>query len=248
MVIKGRKTFLTENLSLLGSEVRIQRFSGEKGWEEYMVITRRAVDSLCWLLAKKIKKSGFLPDIVVALTRGGLFLSRPLADYLGDVQVVTIGIASGYGPDRQRQLPLITQPLPSLSKFEENLRVVEKLKPGQKIANVLVVDEVVDGGDTGKKAIEHIKEKWGFIKNLGNLKFACLVTKEKSLKSSTVDYYMLKTSSWVIFPWEICETIQKLYNRWKNYSTPLPDAKIKKRLKKLGFSGSDIEEFWPRKC
>lgn len=247
MAIQETKVLPTENLSLLGSEIRNHTFDGDEGPEDYLVITRGATDSLCWSLAKKIRENGFKPDIVIALGRGGFIPARVLADYLGDLQMVTIGVTSGYDVTGKRYPPVLTQPLPALGELEEKLRSVKKLGADQKISNVLVVDEIVDEGDTFQLVVKHIEETWGFKSGSENLKFASLFVKEKGLENSRVDFYLRTTAAWAIFPWEICETITKLYNRWKGYKKKpaLTDAEIKERLKELGFSESDIEEFWP---
>ena len=94
------------------------------------------------ILARKIKSSGFKPDLVIGIARGGLVPARIVCDFLLQKDLAAIkvehwGIAATLGKAR------IKFPLPiDIS--------------GKKI---LVVDDVADTGDTFSVIMDYIKEK-----------------------------------------------------------------------------------------
>jgi uncharacterized protein len=96
--------------------------------------------------------------------------------------------------------------------------------------SVLIVDEVADSGRSLRLIKEHIMER-----GARQVKTATLFYKnECTLKP---DYYESETDCWVVFPWEIKETIRNIMETHKNaaYQTEnelgkLAAAGVPKRL------------------
>ncbi len=71
---------------------------------------------------------------------------------------------------------------------------------------VLVVDEVADTGKSLKLVKEHIIEQ-----GATEVKIATVYYKPWSIVKP--DYYEKETSCWIVFPWEIKETVRKIVKR-----------------------------------
>jgi hypoxanthine phosphoribosyltransferase len=135
-------------------------------------------------ITRKIRASGFVPDIIIGVARGGFVPARILCDFLhqkdlASVKVEHWGIAATLGTAK------LKFPLP------EEIEISGK--------RILLVDDVADTGETCKVIIEYLKEKspadnvwkwiiypWalyedmtGFIKNV----LVCPMTQEEISKS-----------------------------------------------------------------
>ncbi|MHA1833011.1 MAG: phosphoribosyltransferase [Candidatus Baldrarchaeia archaeon] len=169
-------------------------------------------------VAEKIMKSGFSPDILVGIARGGWIVARLLSDFLDNSNVTSIRIEFYKGIAETGEKPQITQPL-----------IVDV-----KDKNVLICDDVADTGHSLIAAVEHIKEK-----GAKEVKVATLHLKPWS--SYKPDYFVVETDAWIIYPWEIRETISKLVSKLKSEGKSLEE--IKKELLKTGIKNTLIDYF-----
>lgn len=133
-----------------------------------------------------IKNSGYNPNIIVAIGRGGFVPARILCDYLHIKDLTTIkvehwGIAAT--PDKK-----------AVIKFPLNVDIKDK--------RVLLVDEITDTGDTLRISLEYLK---GFEPQ--EIKTAVLL--HKTTSDFVPDYYvkMIAKWRWVIFPWHLWEDL-----------------------------------------
>ena len=138
-------------------------------------------------LARKILKSGFEPDVIVGVSRGGWVPARVLCDLLGAPSLASIGVAFYDGVGKAGRRPMVTQPL--------TVGVLGK--------KVLVVDEVADTGESLKLAREQVVKE-----GAKEVRTVTMYTKPWSIVEP--DFHEKKTSSWVVFPWETKETIQSV--------------------------------------
>jgi len=159
------------------------------------------------VLAQKIKKSGFKPDIVIGIARGGLVPARIVCDFLllrdlATIKVEHWGIAATVGKAK------LKFPLPvDIS--------------GKK---VLVVDDVVDTGDTYAVTMDYIKEK-----NPSEVRSAVL--HYKSCSTFVPDYWAEKQDAWkwIIYPWAAYEDLTGFIKKVsKEHAKP---EEIRKALK-----------------
>lgn len=138
-------------------------------------------------IADRVIGSGFSPDVLVGISRGGLVPVRLLSDYLGVKNVAIIRIEFYTKVGATKTEPKITQPL--------SLDVSGK--------RVLIVDDIADSGNSLIVAIKHLKEK-----DAGEIKTATLHYKPRSLIKP--DYYSEGTTAWVVYPWEKEETEREI--------------------------------------
>ncbi|MFH0864409.1 MAG: phosphoribosyltransferase family protein [Candidatus Gottesmanbacteria bacterium] len=243
-----QRVFSVKDISFYNEKTHLHTFTGQdkegrSTQERYLVMGQLVAESLVRSLALEVEKSGFSPDVIIGVTRGGFDPGRKMADYLNDLQIVVITLASGYNPDHTRVPPVFIQKLPSLLQTEKKLKKLRKLNSHQGIKRVLVVEEIIDQGDSVKKINQHIERKWHLSRTQRQIRYATLVARDAGLKTGLVDYYKLKTENWVIFPWERRESFKKLFKIWKAYKNPLPDSCIKERFTELGYSKKDIDWF-----
>lgn len=150
--------------------------------------TSDEVEELCYLLAKKIKKARFFPEMIVGICRGGWVPARYLADLLGDIKNMANMKAEFYtGIEKTKRGVVITQPVSANVKGKR----------------VLLVDDVADTGVTLKKAVGHLKKK-----GAKEVRVAALHYKPWSILKP--DFYVKKTKAWIIYPWMVRENLEEL--------------------------------------
>lgn len=138
-------------------------------------------------LARKIVRSGFVPDVVVGVSRGGWVPARVLCDLLSAPVLANIGVEFYTGVGERKRQPRLTQPLSTAVSGKR----------------VLVVDEVVDTGKTLRLAKAHtIRE------GAREVRTVTMYTKPWSVVEP--NYHKKKTSCWIVFPWETKETIRSI--------------------------------------
>ena len=110
--------------------------------------------------------------------------------------------------------------------MDKKPKVVEELTANIKKESILLVDEIVDHGSTLKKAIT-------YLETFSPKKITAVVPYIKSCSLPQPDFWQVKTDKWVIFSYEVRETIEQLASDWikKDYSK----EEIEKNLVKLGF-------------
>ncbi len=158
-------------------------------------------------LALKIKKSGFKPDLIIGIARGGLVPARVVCDFLLQKDLAAIkvehwGIAATLGKAE------IKFPLPiDIS--------------GKK---VLIVDDVVDTGDTFTVTMDYVTGK-----NPSDVKSAVLHYKTRS--TFVPDYWaeMQDEWKWIIYPWAVYEDLTGFIGRV--LIKPMTHEEIRKALK-----------------
>lgn len=130
---------------------------------------------------------GFRPDVVVGIMRGGVIAARLIGDLLGVDSISLMEIKFYKGIGERGEEPRITQPL--------TINVKGK--------RVLVIDDIADSGNTMRTAIDYIKGM-----NPLQVKTATLLLKPWT--KFKPDYYGGETTMWIVFPWELGETIREL--------------------------------------
>jgi hypoxanthine phosphoribosyltransferase len=161
-------------------------------------------------VAENIKESGYQPDFMVGLARGGWVLSRVLCDYLGVKDLVSLKVEH-WGvtatPDGKAQI-----------KYAFDIDLSDR--------NVLVVDDITDTGESMKVAVDYVKTK-----NPANIKTAALRHIEGS--KFIPDYYGdIISWRWVVFPWNFIEDMCNLVPKAAENIDSLEEVKqeMKKRF------------------
>lgn len=161
-------------------------------------------------LCNKIRASGFNPDCIVTLLRGGLVPARIISDCLNIPEIYTMGVSFYEDVGKHSRKPIITQPLGVDLK-------------GKKI---LIVDDVVDTGKSIVFAIENLKEK-----QPQTIKVAVL--HKKPWSEIKPDFYVKETDVWIVYPWEFHETLLSLDKKLRGNVSREEKTIIKKVLEKI---------------
>ena len=138
-------------------------------------------DKLAKNVAKSINESGFKPDFMVGLARGGWVLSRVLCDYIGVKDLVSLKVEH-WGvtatPDGKAQI-----------KYPFDIDLTGR--------SVLVVDDITDTGESMMVAVDYVKSK-----NPASIKTAALRHIDGS--KFTPDYYgdIVADDIWIDYDWE----------------------------------------------
>jgi hypoxanthine phosphoribosyltransferase len=169
-------------------------------------------------LAEKIRKSGFKPEIIVGVSRGGWPPARVLSDLLGNPNLANVRAEFYLGVAETKGEPILTQPVST---------TVSRRR-------VLIVDEVADTGKSLKLVRKHLIEQ-----GAKEAKIAAVYYKPWSVIKP--DYYEKETSSWIVFPWETKETVQKVIKRCREEGTPIEEGTA--RLVKAGASAELVRRF-----
>jgi hypoxanthine phosphoribosyltransferase len=153
------------------------------------LISWRQFDRLCHLLSRKLIEADYVPDMIVAIGRGGYIPGRILSDHLGVMNLTGFKIEHYVGPQKSRQA-----------------RVVYPLAADPGGQRVLLVDDVSDSGDTFEVAIDHLRQHG----QPGDLRTAVL--HHKNVSSFTPDYYVKKVTKWrwITYPWAVTEDLASL--------------------------------------
>ncbi len=130
-------------------------------------------------LAQTVVDSGFQPDVVVAIARGGLLLAGSIAYALGAKACGALNVEFYTGIGTVLPEPVVLPPM-----------LDEGALSGKK---VLLVDDVSDSGRTLAKVVDLIGD-WG-----AEVKTVCLYTKPRTILAP--DFEWRRTDKWITFPW-----------------------------------------------
>ncbi len=148
---------------------------------------------LCRHVANDVKKSGYKPDMIIALARGGWFAGRVLCDFLGLNDLTSLKIEHYVGTANAGSGPAIRYPLS------------DKAAAGKR---VLIVDDITDTG----KSIVHAKE-YVVKQHPTEVKTAVL----QYLYTSEVkpDYCgeIVQEWAWIVYPWNFIEDMIDIISR-----------------------------------
>ena len=148
------------------------------------------VYDLCIRLAGKIRDSGFSPDVIVGIARGGWIPARVLSDLLENPNVMNMRIQFYVDIGRTDKRPTIVQPLDGSVKGKA----------------VLIVDDVADTGSSLRLAVDHAK-------GLGVREVRVATLHYKPTSSIVPDYYVEETSDWIVYPHERREFVNKMASK-----------------------------------
>ena len=150
-------------------------------------------------LAEKIVASGFRPDFIIGVWRGGAPVGIAIQEYLEYVGVPTDHIAirtSSYTGIGQQEK---TVRVHGLDYIIDNVNAED---------DVLLVDDVFDSGRSGKAIFEKLQSKTR--RNMPRIKVATPWYKPaKNITDITPDYFVHETDAWLVFPHEIVGLTQQ---------------------------------------
>jgi len=118
---------------------------------------------------------------VLGVARGGLIPATIIAHKLGIKRVFSLGVTY-YDGDIKRDAPIVYQQLPAEIEYE----------------NVLIVDEVLDTGETWEHVIKHELERC----RCNNYHFLALYSKDLYDKFKLSSLKMIDIETWLVMPYE----------------------------------------------
>ena len=183
--------------------------------QEYLAPTWDEIYRMLLSLAAQIKESGFQPDIIVAVSRGGWVPGRILSDLLSNPRTANVKIEFYVGIGKTTRRPVVTQPI-----SEE---ISQK--------RVLVVDDVADTGESLLVALEHVRER-----GADGVRVVTIYHKPHSRYKP--DYFAQTTNLWIIFPWERLETTLLLLKEQRQGSQS--DSVVRETLRKCRLDDDTI--------
>ncbi|KAA9149496.1 phosphoribosyltransferase [Amycolatopsis acidicola] len=130
-------------------------------------------------LAQAIANSGYEPDLILSIARGGLFVAGALGYALDVKNLHVMNVEFYTGVDERLDLPVMLPPVPNAVDLTG--------------AHVLVADDVADTGATLKLVrdfcVDHVAE------------VRCAVIYEKPQSEIKCEYVWRRTDKWINFPW-----------------------------------------------
>ena len=188
------------------------------GSEDFEIPTWDRIYEFLLNLANKIRKSGFKPDVIVGISRGGWPPARVMSDLLENPHIANVKAEFYLGVAKTKGEPTITQPVSASVR-------------GKK---VLVVDEVADTGKSLRLVRSHLNEE-----GATEVKIATIYYKPWSIV--VPEYYERETSLWIVFPWERKETVRHVIKQYRSEGKTVEEAKEK--LVKAGLNAKLVEQF-----
>ena len=136
-------------------------------------------------LGKTILLSGYKPDIILSIARGGFFLGAALGYAIDVKNSFTLSVEFYTGIDERLPMPIVLPPVPDRIDL--------------KGAKVLVADDVADTGETLKLVKDFLD---GYV---AEVRFAVLYEKPTTIVKP--DYVWRQTDKWIEFPWSAQGTV-----------------------------------------
>jgi uncharacterized protein len=155
---------------------------------QHEILTYEGFGTAIRELAQTIHESGFEPDWIVAIARGGLLIGGALAYALGHKNIATVNVEFYTGIDERLDVPVELPPVLNLDDIANR--------------KVLVVDDVADTGET----LRLVLQKCGPA--CDDLRAAVLYEKPRSVVRS--DYVWRRTDRWIDFPWSTLPPIGRI--------------------------------------
>lgn len=140
-------------------------------WEHFGDATRS--------LAQQVADSGFRPDIVLAVARGGLTVAGALAYALSVKNCFAMNVEFYTGVDQRLEVPVVLPPTLDLVDIAG--------------LNVLVADDVADTGMT----LDLVRRV--IASHVGDARAAVLYQKPRSVIDA--EFVWRHTDRWINFPW-----------------------------------------------
>ena len=178
-------------------------------WDDVQLLSERVSD--------EIRDSGYIPDLMIAISRGGFDPARIISDQLDIRKLASLQIIYYKGLNERMDEPEVLFPLNAQ---------IEGLK-------VLVVDDVSDSGNSLIVVKKYIESK-----GAAEVKLATL--HHKPWSKFKPDYFAEEVDEWIIYPWEPRESVRDLVAM---LSESVSKEKIPEKLLEIGFSKHQLDRY-----
>lgn len=130
-------------------------------------------------LCQQVVDSGFEPDWIVAIARGGLLIGGAVAYALRCKNIGVVNVEFYTDIDERLEVPVMLPPALNLADLADT--------------KLLIVDDVADTGETLKLVVDTFAPVVAEIRSL--------VIYEKPRSIFSADYVWRHTDQWINFPW-----------------------------------------------
>jgi hypoxanthine phosphoribosyltransferase len=130
-------------------------------------------------IALQVVDDDYVPDMILAIARGGLLIAGALGYALGVKNLYTMNVEYYTGVDERLEVPMILPPTPELIDVGH--------------ARVLIADDVADTGHTLALVKDFCVGKVAEVR--------CAVLYEKPRSVVRCEYVWRSTDLWIEFPW-----------------------------------------------
>jgi hypothetical protein len=175
------------------------------------------VQSLTEEIARQIQERGYVPDVIVAVSRGGFDPARILCDQLGIKRLASLQVEYYSDINETSSTPEIVFPL--------NTEVPD--------TSILIVDDVSDTGTSLQVARDHVHERGASEVRVATLHVKPWTKFKPDFSASVVE-------SWIIYPWEIVESINSITEKLRLEG--LSSSNVERELIRLGFNRKQLEK------
>jgi hypoxanthine phosphoribosyltransferase len=183
---------------------------------EFLFLSWDDVQLLSEKVSDKIRESGYVPDLMIAVSRGGFDPARIMSDQLDIRKLASLQIIYYKGLNDRMDEPEVLFPLNAQ---------IEGLK-------VLVVDDVSDSGNS----LIVVRK---YIENMGAAEVKLATLHHKPWSKFKPDYFAEVVDEWIIYPWEPRESVQDLVEMLTEKGVSKED--IPAKLREIGFSQHQID-------
>ncbi len=159
------------------------------------VLTWSDVVSHVWALADKILTSRWRPNVIIGIARGGMVPAMLLSDVLNVHDVLTMQLRHWPEPGKMMEHVEVKFDLPSVDLRDRD---------------VLIVDDIVDTGDTLRFARDHVSSKHRAL----SVRTAALHLRRSRARYAP-DFYGVEIlgDEWIMYPWNYVEDLSSLILR-----------------------------------
>ena len=148
---------------------------------EHEVLSYDQFGTACRELAQEVVDSGFAPDMVLAVARGGLGLGMGLSYALGVKNLSVLNVEFYTGVDERLDVPIMLPPTPAAVNLSGY--------------SVLIADDVADTGRTLELVHDFCRG------HVAEARTAVIYEKPQSVIKP--DYAWRRTDRWIDFPWSV---------------------------------------------
>jgi hypoxanthine phosphoribosyltransferase len=132
-------------------------------------------------LAQLVHADGFVPDLILSIARGGLFVAGSLGYALAVKNLHVMNVEFYTGVDERLDMPVMLPPVPAPVDLSG--------------ARVLVADDVADTGATLALVKDFCQDHVAEVR--------CAVIYEKPRSTVHCEYVWRETDRWIDFPWSV---------------------------------------------
>lgn len=147
--------------------------------EEREVLTWERFGAAARDLTQQIIDSGFAPDVLLSITRGGLLPAGAIAYALDTKNIHIINVEFYTGVNERLPEPVFLPPLPPVNYLDGK--------------QILVIDDVADTGETLRMVRDFCD------RHAAETRVAVLYEKSRSVVHA--DYVWKAADDWISFPW-----------------------------------------------